>query len=342
MRYKLLGKSGLRVSELSLGTMTFGEDWGWGASQPESRRIWDAYAEAGGNFIDTSVNYTDGTSEAFVGEFLAEDRDHFVVATKYSLSTRRADPNFGGNHRKNLVLSLEKSLKRLGTDYIDLYWLHMWDDTTPIDEIMRALEDVVRAGKVLHLGISDSPSWVVARGNTLAELRGWSSFVALQVPYSLASRDVERDLLPMARAFEMAVTPWAVLGGGVLTGKYTGDSQEPTRYDRDSVGPKSLSVADVVRSVAEEVGRSPAQVAINWVRQQQPRALIIPIIGARSAAHIQDNLAAVEWELSPEQLQRLDEANPSNPGFPISFLTDEEVRGLVFGDTFAQLDNHLL
>jgi aryl-alcohol dehydrogenase-like predicted oxidoreductase len=340
MRYKLLGKSGLRVSELCLGTMTFGEDWGWGASNEESRKMWDAFAEAGGNFVDTSVNYTNGTSESFVGEFLAADRDHFVVATKYSLSTRRDDPNFGGNHRKNMVLSLEKSLKRLGTDYIDLYWLHMWDFTTPIEEIMRALEDVVRAGKVLHLGISDSPSWVAAQANTIATLRGWSPFVALQVPYSLASRDVERDLLPMARAFEMAVTPWAIMGGGVLTGKYNTDNGEPTRYDREGVGPKGRTLAEEVMQVAQEVGRTPAQVAINWVRQQQARGLIIPILGARTEAQLRDNLASVEWELTPEQLQRLDAANPSAPGFPISFLTSDDVRELVFGDTFALLDTH--
>jgi aryl-alcohol dehydrogenase-like predicted oxidoreductase len=180
VRYKLLGKSGLRVSELALGTMTFGEDWGWGASHEESRRIFEAFAEAGGNFIDTSNNYTNGTSERFVGEFIAAERERFVIATKYSLTTTRTDPNAGGNHRKNMRQAVEASLKRLNTDYIDLYWLHMWDYTTPIEEVMRAFDDLVRVGKVLYVGFSDTPAWVVARANTLAELRGWSRVVAFQ------------------------------------------------------------------------------------------------------------------------------------------------------------------
>lgn len=199
MRYKLFGKSGLRVSEMVLGTMTFGEDWGWGADKPTSQAMFNTYAEAGGNFIDTANRYTEGTAEKYVGEFIASDRDHFVVATKFSLFTRRNDPNFSGNHRKNMVQALNASLKRLNTDYVDIYWLHAWDFTTPIEEVMRGLDDMVSAGKVLYVGISDSPAWVVSRANMLAELRGWSQFVGLQVPYSLLSRDVERELLPMAR-----------------------------------------------------------------------------------------------------------------------------------------------
>ena len=172
MQYKLLGKSGLRVSELCLGTMTFGDDWGWGAPKNESRKILDAFVDAGGNFIDTSNNYTNGTSEKFVGEFTKGDRDHFVIATKYTLSERRTDPNFGGNHRKNMRRSVEGSLTRLGTEYIDLLWLHMWDGMTPVEEVMRALDDLVRAGKVLYVGISDTPAWVVSQANMLADLRG--------------------------------------------------------------------------------------------------------------------------------------------------------------------------
>jgi aryl-alcohol dehydrogenase-like predicted oxidoreductase len=206
MRYKLLGKSGLRVSELCLGTMTFGDDWGWGAPKDESRKMFDAFTEAGGNFIDTANNYTNGTSEKFVGEFTKADRDHFVIATKYTLNEYATDPNFGGNHRKNMRRSVEGSLKRLDTDHIDLLWLHMWDGMTPVEEVMRALDDLVRAGKVLYVGISDTPAWVVSQANTLADLRGWSRLVAYQGEYSLASRAPERDILPMTRD-EMSYLP---------------------------------------------------------------------------------------------------------------------------------------
>src|SRR3990172_6669221 len=214
MRYKLLGKTGLRVSELCLGTMTFGEEWGWGASKEESRKIFDAYVDAGGNFVDTANLYTGGTSEKFVGEFLKGRRERFVLATKYTLNMRPDDPNGGGNHRKSLVQSLDASLKRLGTDYIDLYWVHAWDGMTPLEETMRALDDVVRAGKVLYVGISDAPAWIVSRANTLAELKNWTPFAALQIQYNLADRTPERDLLPMAKALDIAVTPWGVLAGG--------------------------------------------------------------------------------------------------------------------------------
>ncbi|TAG47808.1 MAG: aldo/keto reductase, partial [Runella slithyformis] len=220
MNYKLLGKSGLRVSELCLGTMTFGTEWGWGADQQESKKIFDTYANAGGNFLDTANRYTEGSSERFLGDFIAADRDHFVVATKYALKDRNGDPNFAGNHRKNMIRSVNESLKRLNTEFIDLFWLHMWDNTTPVDEILRGLDDLISSGKVQYIGISDTPAWVVSQANTIAELRGWSRFVALQIEYSLIQRAAERDLLPMAKAFDMAVTPWGVIGGGALTGKY--------------------------------------------------------------------------------------------------------------------------
>ena len=207
MRYTLLGRSGLRVSEVALGTMTFGEAWGWGASEDESRRMFEAFVEAGGNFVDTACNYTDGQSESIVGALVEPARDRFVVATKYTLTARRDDPNAGGNHRKNLVQTLEASLRRLRTDYVDLLWLHMWDGMTPVDEVVRALDDLVSSGKVLYVGISDTPAWVVSQAVTLAELRGWSPFVAVQAPYSLADRDVERELLPMARALGLDLHP---------------------------------------------------------------------------------------------------------------------------------------
>lgn len=218
MRYKLLGNSGLRVSELCLGTMAFGEDWGWGASKEESGRIVDAFAEAGGNFIDTADAYTNGTSERYVGELISPERDRWVLATKYTLSRDPSDPNGAGNHRKSLVRALDASLGRLGTDYVDLLWVHIWDFVTPVKEVMRALDDQVRAGKVLYVGISDTPAWIVARANALAEQQSWTPFVAFQGQYSLVERTVERDLLPMCEALDLALTAWSPLGSGVLTG----------------------------------------------------------------------------------------------------------------------------
>jgi aryl-alcohol dehydrogenase-like predicted oxidoreductase len=220
VRYKLFGTRGLRVSELCLGAMIFGDTRGVGATNEGSRRIFEAFVVAGGNFIDTANTYANGMSGQLVGEFTQCERERFVIATKYTLSRRASDPNGGGNHRKNLVHSLDASLKRLKTDYIDLYWLHAWDFLTPVEEVMRALDDQVRAGKILYVGVSDTPAWIVAQANTLAALRGWTQFAGIQMEYSLIERDVERELLPMARTFGMAVTPWSPLGGGVLSGKY--------------------------------------------------------------------------------------------------------------------------
>ena len=340
MRYKLLGRSGLRVSELALGTMTFGEEWGWGASKEESRRMFDAYAEAGGNFLDTANRYTEGTSEKYVGEFIAPDRDHWIVATKYTLWMRRDDPNFSGNHRKNMVRALDASLKRLGTDYIDLYWVHAWDFTTPAAEVMRALDDMVRAGKVLHVGISDTPAWIVSRANTLAELRGWSPAVALQLRYSLIDRTAERDLIPMARAMDMAVTPWSILGAGTLTGKYSRGStpEEGRAREGAATDERNLRIADAVVDIAEEIGCTPSQVAVSWVRQQH--GVIVPLVGARNLAQLEDNLGALDVTLDAAQLGRLDEVSAIEPGFPHDFLASDPIRDIVFGGTFDRIDNH--
>ena len=335
MRYTLLGRSGLRVSEIALGTMTFGEAWGWGASREECRRIFDAFADEGGNFVDTACNYTDGESEEIVGELVEADRDRFVVATKYTLTSRREDPNAGGNHRKNLVRTLERSLRRLRTDYVDLLWLHMWDGMTPVEEVVRALDDLVTAGKVLYVGISDTPAWVVAQARTLAELRGWSPFVAVQAPYSLADRDAERDLLPMARSLGLTFTPWGMLEGGALTGKYLADDDAPRRYD--GVGPRANAIAREVIAVADELGATPAQVAIAWVRAQPWHT--VPIMGARSETQLRENLRALEIELSHAQLDRLAAAGSFSAGFPRDFLESEHVRGLIFGDTFELIDD---
>src|SRR5512139_976843 len=345
MRYKLLGNTGLRVSELCLGTMTFGEEWGWGSSREESRKIFDAFAEAGGNFVDTANLYTNGTSEKFTGEFLKGRRERFVLATKYTLNMRPDDPNGGGNHRKNLVQSLEASLSRLGTEYIDLYWVHAWDFMTPADEVMRALDDAVRAGKVLYVGVSDAPAWIVSQANTLAALKGWSPFAALQIQYNLADRTPERDLLPMAKALGIAVTPWGVLGGGVLSGKYKSPKDRPAgaRYAQDeawaevTVTDRSVRIAQAASAVAGETGRTPSQVALAWVRQQ-PFGAIIPILGAKTASQLADNLGCLEVPLGPDHLSKLDAASRVELGFPHDFLV--RARQFVFGKTFPLIDNH--
>ncbi len=339
MRYKLLGKSGLRVSELSLGTMTFGPDWGWGASKEESQKIFEAFVQAGGNFIDTADRYTEGTAEKLVGEFIAVDRDYFVLATKYSLFRRRNDPNGSGNQRKSMVQALEASLKRLKTDYIDLYWLHAWDFMTPVEEVLRGLDDLVRAGKILYIGISDTPAWIVSQANTLAELRGWSRFVGLQIQYSLLERTPERDLLPMARAFELGVTPWGALGSGILTGKYRRDGSGEGRAALwGQIEEKKLAIAAEVTKIAEEIGRSASQVALNWVRQQP--GLMIPMIGARTVAQLEDNLGCLEFSLTAEQMNQLDQVSKIELGFPHDFLASDQIRDLVFGGGYAKIDNH--
>jgi aryl-alcohol dehydrogenase-like predicted oxidoreductase len=337
MKYRLLGRSGLRVSEIALGTMTFGEEWGWGASKEESRRIFDTYTERGGNFIDTANRYTEGTSEYFVGEFIKQDRGHFVVATKYSLYTRKGDPNASGNHRKNMVQSLEASLQRLGTDYVDVYWLHAWDYLTPIDEVMRAFDDLVRAGKILYAGISDTPAWIVSQANTIATLRGWTPFIGLQIEYSLIERTVERDLVPMARAFDLAVAAWAPLGGGLLSGKYTNataaGTTETKRLQPGSfrLTDRNLSIARAVADVARQTDHSPSQIAVAWVMSRP--GTVIPIVGARRAAQLAETLDAADIVLTADQIARLDAASNIDLGFPHEWLTRDYVQDLVYGGT---------
>ncbi len=346
LRYKFLGRSGLKVSEACLGTMTFGEEWGFGASKDECAKMFNAFTEAGGNFIDTANLYTNGTSERIVGELVKPERDRFVVATKYTLAQRSGDPNSAGNHRKSLVTALEASLRRLDTDYIDLYWVHAGDLCTPLDEVMRGLDDVVRAGKVLYIGISDMPAWQVAAANTMAELRGWSRCVALQVHYSLTERAVERELIPMARAFDLAVTPWGILGGGVLTNKYrkpdpagpvaAEDSKRVTSNASRSTE-RHLAAGELVARIGCELGRSAAQVAIAWLRQR-PAVTVLPILGARTVGQLSDNLAAFDLVLSAEQLAALDEATKIELGFPHDFVRAESIKKHVFSDAWPRID----
>ncbi len=339
MRYQLLGRSGLKVSSLCLGTMTFGEESGFGASQAECARIFDAFVAAGGNFIDTANLYTNGTSERFLADFIAAERTRLVVASKFTMTMNAADPNAGGNSRKNLQQSLDATLKRLRTDYLDLYWVHAWDQLTPLDELLRALDDAVRAGKILYTGFSNVPAWTVARAQTLAELSGWTRFVALQLHYSLVERNVERELVPCAAALGMAVTAWSPLAGGVLSGKYSDDAAvragQPgrlttTNWGRLFMSERNLAIARVVRQHADRLGRSGAQVAIRWLLQRPCGA--IPIIGARSAAQLQDLIGAEGFELDTEALTALDAASAIDIGYPGSLLGSAGGNRMVHGE----------
>ncbi|HVS94541.1 MAG TPA: aldo/keto reductase [Mucilaginibacter sp.] len=337
MNYKLLGRSGLKVSELCLGTMGFGTDNGWGADKNGSFAIMDAYAEAGGNFLDTANLYKNGTSEKIIGEYLSNhDRDYFVVATKYSLKDNLTNPNASGNNRKNMMRSVEESLKRLKTDFIDLFYLHIWDDITPIDEVMRGMDDLVRQGKVNYVAISDTPAWVVARGNTLAELMGWSPLIALQIEYSLIARTAERELIPMAKHFGMTVTPWAPLGGGALTGKYLRGEQGRVKPDSKRRNDKAVEITKVVMAIADELGVSPGNVALKWTMQQGFHC--IPIVGATKLEQLHDNLATVDVTLSDDHLKRLDEVSAIELGFPGDFFREDAVKVNTFGGFYDKVE----
>lgn len=325
--YTLLGRSGMRVSPLALGTMTFGADWGWGADDEDSRRIFDAYVDRGGNLIDTAVNYTNGSSER----------------TKFTMSRDPGNPNAGGNHRLNLMHSVESSLRQLDTDRIDLLYVHAWDFTTAPAEVMRALDDLVRTGKVLHVGICNTPAWLIAQMQTMADFRGWSPLVALQIEYSLVERSVEHELMPMAQAMGLGVLPWSPLGGGILTGKYSradlSDENEadvsPTRKgiiaSSGHLSERSLAIAEVVGGVAAEVGASPSQVALAWTLNNP--AVVAPVMGARTLAQAEDNFGALALDLTEEQLQRLDAASAPAPIFPARFIGRPMAQQLIFGRT---------
>jgi aryl-alcohol dehydrogenase-like predicted oxidoreductase len=342
MKYRLLGKSGLRVSKASLGTMTFGDEWGWGSPKAEAQKVYETYREAGGNFIDTANFYTGGTSEKFVGEFIKGHRDSVVLATKYSNAAPGNDPNAAGNHRKSMMQAVEASLKRLQTDYIDLYWVHIWDGITPVEEVMRGLDDLVRQGKVLYVGISDAPAWWVAQANTLAELRGWTQFVGLQIEYSLIERTVERELIPMAKALSVGVVAWSPLASGVLTGKYHGEGKaEGARLSGEGMKDflpeekRAARIVSALKSVSAQAGRSMAQVALAWLHYRM--VPVIPIIGARKVSQLQDNLAGLDLELSTEQLKSLDEASRIEPGFPERLFEKDMVRAIRYGGTQDRL-----
>ena len=319
--------------------MTFGTDWGWGAEQAEARRLFDVYVERGGNFIDTANRYTEGSAERFVGEFAARRRDRLVIATKYTLPMQPDNPNSGGNHRKSMVRSVEDSLQRLNTDYIDLLYLHAWDFTTPVEEIMRAMDDLVRAGKVLYLAVSDLPAWQAARMQTLADLRGWSPLIGLQIEYSLLERTVERELIPMAQEMGLGVIPWSPLSGGILSGKYSRRDLQPmgeengTRRamvrNKGMLTERNLVIAEQVQALADESGFSASQVALAWTLRNP--AVTAPIIGARTLAQLEDNLGALDVRLTEEQWQRLETASAIELGFLHDFLALQATRDIMFG-----------
>lgn len=334
MKYTQLGHSGLQVSEICLGTMTFGEEFGIGAAAPVCREIFDGFLDAGGNFIDTANIYNRGSSETMLGEFIGEHRDRLVLATKYTLSTAADDPNAGGSHRKNLVQALDASLRRLRTDYIDLYWVHGWDVTVSVNVVMRALDDQVRAGKILHIGISNAPAWVIATANVLATERGWTPFTATQLHYNLVERSIERDHFDLAAAQAMAVTAWSPLASGLLTGKYNTGAAEGARLDGSPRGaqvltPGNLAVARQLGELASKQGCTASQLALAWMLRRSDAA--IPIIGARNVKQLHDNLGAVDVALPAEVIEQLDELAPPAMTYPQSLLKSEFFHTMMYG-----------
>jgi aryl-alcohol dehydrogenase-like predicted oxidoreductase len=335
--YRLLGRSGLRVSPLTLGAMTFAAG-AWGSSDEEAARMVDLFVDRGGNFIDTADFYGQmGGSEELLGKLVADRRERLVISTKYSLTTRPGDPNAAGNHRKNMVRSVEDSLRRMDTDYIDLLYLHMWDFRTPVDEILRAFDDLVRQGKILYAGLSDTPAWQASRMQAIADLRGWTQFCALQIQYNLIERTVEREMIPMAREMGLGVCPWSPLGGGVLSGKYsTADLGTPTDMSSRKainqatgrLSEANLKIADVAAEIAGELGHTPAQVALAWTLLDP--AVTSPVLGARTPAQLEDNLGALDVELGDEHVARLDAVSAVPKVFPMDVLQGP-AEGMMFG-----------
>ena len=324
--YVTLGRSGLRVSPFCLGTMTFGEDWGWGSTPAESAAILGRFLGRGGNFIDTANAYTKGHSEAIIGEAIGSNRarrDRIVIATKFTANLYQGDPNGGGAGRKAVMAACEQSLRRLKTDYIDLYWMHMWDRQTPIDETMRALDDLVRSGKVRYIGLSDTPAWKVVEAQMLARQHGSTPITAIQISYSLVERTVEGDLIPMAREFGLGVTPWSPLASGVLTGKYTRDNaatQTAARGDfvTSALTERNYTIVDEVVRVARAVNSTPSAVALAWV-QSRP-GVTSTIIGARRTDQLEQNLAALDLKLDVSHVDALNKVSAPSLNFPAPFL----------------------
>jgi aryl-alcohol dehydrogenase-like predicted oxidoreductase len=342
--YVSLGKSGLRVSPLCLGAMTFGEEWGWGSNAGISEKIIGRYLEQGGNFIDTANGYTKGHSEKIIGDHLGQypsKRDRVVIATKFFTNMYTGDPNGGGASRKAIIESCNQSLRRLQTDYIDLYWMHAWDKFTPVEETMRAFDDLVTAGKVRYIGFSDTPAWKVAQAQTIAQLRGWTPLIALQVEYSLVERTIEGELVPAALELGLGITPWSPLKSGVLSGKYTRENAAGTQPGRGArvsnvLNDTTFKILDVLRNVAGQLGTSPARVALGWLLTRPGVTSVI--IGARTPEQLEDNLGALSVGLAPEQIAALEEISRPKLNFPFDFLKNVGTFGFngttINGETF--------
>jgi len=342
--YVTLGRSGLRVSPLCLGTMTFGNEWGWGSEEQTARAVFDRYIDAGGNFIDTADLYTGGHSEELLGKFIGEGalRDRVVLATKFTFNAEPGNPNAGGNGRKNIYRALESSLRRLQTDYIDLYWLHAWDTITPVEEVVSTLNDLVRVGKIRHYGFSDTPAWYVARAQTLAEKEDKERLVALQLEYSLLERNIEREHVPAAQELGLGITPWSPLAGGFLSGKYkrlgnTGQGEGRLEITKDLPNPgfqkfkeRNWKILDVVLDVAKQINKSPAQVALNWSATQP--GITSTILGASKPEQLEENLRCVEFEIPHELRMALDEVSALEPGHPYEIF-EPGMQGMVSGGT---------
>uniref|UniRef100_B8HQX0 Aldo/keto reductase n=1 Tax=Cyanothece sp. (strain PCC 7425 / ATCC 29141) TaxID=395961 RepID=B8HQX0_CYAP4 len=340
--YYTLGRSGLRVSRLALGAMTFGTEWGWGADQETARQLFNTYVDAGGNFIDTADLYTNGTSESWLGQFVAERnlRDRVVIATKFSYNAQPGNPNAGGNGRKNILRAVEGSLQRLGTDYIDLYILHTWDRITPAAEVMRTLDDLVRSGKVRYIGLSDTPAWYACRCQTLAEGRGYEPLITLQLEYSLLERNIEREFIPLGLELGMGVMVWSPLASGLLSGKYrsaaagmAGEGRIATMKDSanpafQKISERNWKIIAELESVAGELGRSMAQVAINWVANRPGIGSVM--LGATKLAQLEDNLQALAFQIPTELSDRLEAISRPEPQFPYTFF-DGEIQGMIHG-----------
>jgi aryl-alcohol dehydrogenase-like predicted oxidoreductase len=316
--------------------MGFGKEWNWGADKETSLKILDTFANNGGNFIDTANRYTEGTSEKIIGEFIHSNRDNFIIATKYSLHDNITNVNASGNNRKNMMRSVEESLKRLNTDFIDLFYLHIWDNLTPMDEVLRGLDDLVKQGKVNYIGISDTPAWLVSQAQTMAELMGWSRFVALQVEYSLLQRTPERELIPMAKHYNLTLTPWAPLAGGALTGKYTKGDKGRLPPESKRLNERAIKITEEVIAVANELNVQPSSVALKWTMQQGFSC--IPIIGATKPEQFIENLKCLDVTLSNEHINRLNQVSKIELGFPGDFFLEDGVKNVLYGGFFDRIE----
>lgn len=325
MKYQLLGRSGLRVSDVALGTLNFGETKDWGVERSEALEILRAFAEHGGTLIDTAPNYAGGAAETIVGEFISKQRERFVVSTKYTASP---DPHVlaGGNSARTMINSLEASLKRLGTDHVDVFWLHFWDGTTPMDEILKAFETLVSSGKVRYVGFSDVPAWLVSRAVTMSEFRGWARPVAVQVEYSLAARDAEREFLPMASALDLGIVGWGAMAAGALSG-----GTSPRRRSSDKIPAAIRNTVEAVTAIAEEASLSLPEIALRWLTARNAGSGVIPLIGARTVGQLKETLAAADGDLAPEVVERLTRETAPELGFPHDLIASPYLRRFAIG-----------